>query len=145
MQRKAHGGEDMGKRSLSILAAFFCLVWINWFMPELAGLTAPGRASLAVAVFAIIIWVTQALDDAFSGLLIIFLLAAMKAVTLAGAFSGYSNTALWLIVIGFIMAGCMEKSGLSRRVALLLVASAGGSTVRVYWAVALVMALLMLM
>ncbi len=132
----------MGKRSLSILAAFFCLVWINWFMPELAGLTAPGRASLAVAVFAIIIWVTQALDDAFSGLLIIFLLAAMKAVTLAGAFSGYSNTALWLIVIGFIMAGCMEKSGLSRRVALLLVSSAGGSTVRVYWAVALVMALL---
>lgn len=131
-----------GKKWLQILFAFTCLVLINWVMPDIAGLKPAAKASLAVAVFAIIVWVTQAFDDALSGLLIIFLLAALKATNLAGAFSGYSNTALWLIVVGFVMAGCMEKSGLSKRIALLLVNSAGGSASKVYWAVAAVMAVL---
>lgn len=130
------------KKWSSILLAFGCLAFITWFTPELAGLKPAGKASLAIAVFAIIIWVTQAVDDALSGLIIVFLLASMKATDITGAFSGYANTALWLIVIGFIMAGCMEKSGLSKRIALLLVNSAGGSATKVYWAVALVMAVM---
>lgn len=103
-----------------LIFAFACLFGIVWLTPPLEGLQPAGKASLAVAVFAIIIWVTQAVEDALSGLLIVFLLAVMKATKLAEAFSGYSNTALWLIIIGFIMAGCMEKSGLSKRIALLL-------------------------
>lgn len=130
------------KKGIQILAAFVCLALINWFTPEVSGLKAAGKASLAVSVFAIVVWVTQALDDALSGLAIVFLLAALNATNLAGAFSGYSNTSLWLIVIGFIMAGCMEKSGLSKRIALVLVNSAGGSATKVYWAVAAVMAIL---
>lgn len=126
----------------SIFLAFACLAFITWFTPEMAGLKPAAKASLSIAVFAIIIWVTQVVDDALSGLIIVFLLASMKATDITGAFSGYSNTALWLIVIGFIMAGCMEKSGLSKRIALFLVNSAGGSAVRVYWAVALVMAVM---
>lgn len=130
------------KKWFQVLAAFICLAAINWLTPEVAGLKAAGKTSLAVSVFAIVIWVTQAIDDALSGLLIVFLLAALNATTLAGAFSGYANTSLWLIVIGFIMAGCMEKSGLSKRIALVLVNSAGGSASKVYWAVAGVMAVL---
>lgn len=124
---------------ICLLFAFVCLFSIVWLVPAIPGLQPAGKASLAVAVFAIIVWVTQAVDDAFSGLLIVFLLAALNATKLAGAFSGYSNTALWLIIIGFIMAGCMEKSGLSKRIALLLVNAAKGSAVKIYWAVAAVM------
>jgi len=130
------------KKWISVVFAFICLVGINWFTPDVAGLTANGKSALAVAVFAIIVWMTQAFEDAVSGLLIIFLLAVMKATTLAGAFSGYSNTAIWLIVIGFIMAGCMEKSGLSKRIALFLINAAGGEASKIYWAVAAVMAVL---
>lgn len=132
----------MAKKWLSIGFAFLCMAAIVWLTPEIAGLKVAGKASLGVAVFAIVVWVTQAVDDALSGVLIIFLLAALKATTLAGAFSGFSNTALWLIVIGFIMAACMEKSGLSKRIALVLVNAAGGSASKVYWAVALVMAVM---
>lgn len=124
---------------LYLVVAFACMFAIIWLTPPVAGLQPEGKASLAVAVFAIIIWVTQAVDDAMSGLLIVFLLAVLKATKLAGAFSGYANTALWLIVIGFIMAGCMDKSGLSKRIALLLVNAAKGSAVKIYWAVAAVM------
>ena len=130
------------KKWISVVFAFICLIGINWFTPDAAGLNASGKAALAVAVFAIIVWVTQAFEDAVSGLLIIFLLAVMKATSLSGAFSGYSNTAIWLIVIGFIMAGCMEKSGLSKRIALFLINAARGETCKIYWAVAAVMAVL---
>ena len=132
----------MNKKALSIMVAFAALAAIVWLTPTVDGLKPAGKASLGVAVFAIIVWITQAVDDALSGILIVFLLAALKATTLAGAFSGYANTALWLIVIGFIMAACMEKSGLSKRIALVMVNAAGGSAARVYWAVALVMAVL---
>ena len=131
-----------GKKWLYLVLAFACLAGIMWFMPTSAALKPAAKASLAIAVFAIIIWVTQALDDALSALVIVFLLAALKATDLTGSFAGYSNTALWLIVIGFIMAACMEKSGLSKRIALFLVNAAGGSAIKVYWAVALVMAVL---
>ena len=124
---------------LYLLVAFACLFGVVWLTPEVAGLTLAGKKAMGVAIFAIIVWVSQALDDAISGLVIVFLLAALGATKLGEAFSGYSNTAVWLIVIGFIMAGCMEKSGLSKRIALVLVNSAKGSAIKVYWAVALVM------
>ncbi len=124
---------------LYLLIAFACLFGVIWLTPEIKGLSLAGKKSIGVAIFAIIVWVSQALDDAISGLVIVFLLAALGATKLGDAFSGYANTAAWLIVIGFIMAGCMEKSGLSKRIALLLVNSAKGSAIKVYWAVALVM------
>lgn len=130
------------KKFIAMVFALACLGAITWLTPEIAGLKAAGKAALGVAVFAIIIWVTQAVDDALSGILIVFMLAVLNATTLAGAFSGYSNTSLWLIVIGFIMAACMEKSGLSKRIAMNLVKSAGGSATKIYGAVALVMAVL---
>ncbi len=132
----------MAKKWGSIALAFLCMAAIVWMTPEIAGLKAAGKASLGVAVFAIVVWVTQAVDDALSGILIVFLLAVLNATSLAGAFSGYANTSLWLIVIGFVMAACMENSGLSKRIALFLVNAAGGSATKVYWAIALVMAVL---
>jgi len=129
----------MTKGKLGLWGGIAALLLIAFGTPAVPGLPAAAKMALAVAVFAIIIWVTQAVEDALSGLIIVFLLAALKATTLAGAFSGYSNTALWLIVIGFIMAAAMEKSGLSKRIALYLVNLAGGDANKIYWAIALVM------
>ena len=130
----------MNKQKMGyLILAFAVLFGIIWLAPEAKGLSPAGKKAIAIAVFAIIIWISQAVEDALSGLLIVFLLAALEATKLDGAFSGYANTSVWLIVIGFIMAGCMEKCGLSKRIALLLVNSAKGSALKIYWAVALVM------
>ena len=59
-----------------LVLAFACVIGIVWLTPPVQGLQPAGKASLAVAVFAIIVWVTQAVDDAMSGLLIVFLLAS---------------------------------------------------------------------
>lgn len=132
----------MSKARLGLILAIVALVFITMVMPDLPGLPAAGKMALGVAVFAIIVWVTQAVDDALSGLIIVFLLAALKATSVNGAFSGYANTSLWLIVVGFIMAAAMERSGLSKRIALHLVSLAGGSASKIYWAIAGVMAIM---
>ena len=130
------------KKLTALIVGVLAVVYIIWLSPDVPGLTYKGKAALGTAVFAIIIWVTQAVEDALSAFIIVFLLAALKAGTLANAFSGFSNTALWLLVVGFIMAACMEKSGLSKRIALYMVNLAGGSAIKTYWAVAGIMAIL---
>ena len=129
----------MTKKQLGLWGGIAAMLLIAFGMPAVTGLPPAAKMAMAVSVFAIIVWVTQAIEDALSGLIIVLLLAALKATSLAGAFSGYSNTSLWLIVIGFIMAGAMEKSGLSKRIALYLVNLAGGNANKIYWAIALVM------
>ncbi|MGO1594934.1 MAG: SLC13 family permease, partial [Ancrocorticia sp.] len=119
---------------LGVAMAAFALV--TYAVPFPDSLTHEARATLGVAVFAIIVWMTQAVSQGLSGLIIVFLLAASGATDLNGALTGYSNSSLWLIVIGFVMAGGMEKSQLSKRIALALVRVAGGSPIRIYWAVA---------
>ncbi|HKM64498.1 MAG TPA: DASS family sodium-coupled anion symporter [Acidisphaera sp.] len=51
------------------------------------------------------------------------------------ALSGFSNTTVWLIFAAFIFALGYEKTGLGRRIALMLVAALGGSTLRLGYAV----------
>lgn len=126
----------------ALIAAFAVLFLVIYATPEVKGLTLAGKKALGVAMFAIVIWATQALEDALSGLVIVFLLAALQASSIAVAFSGYANTSVWLIVLGFIMAGCMEHSGLSKRIALIMVNAAKGSANKIYWAVAGVMAVM---
>ena len=121
------------------LAAFLAITYV---VPSSEDLAPEALAALGVAVFAIIVWMTQAVSSALSGFMIVFLLAVSGATDLTGALTGYSNNSLWLIVIGFIMAAAMEKSQLSKRIALSLVRAAGGSPVRIYWAVAAVLAVL---
>ncbi len=125
---------------LGIATLGFLLV--RFAIPTTGALTPSAKGALAVAVFAIIVWVTQAVSDALSGFLIILLLVVSSGTNLAGSFAGFSNTSLWLIVVGFIMAAAMEKSGLSERIALSVVRLAGGSALKIYWAIAGVMAVL---
>lgn len=126
----------------ALALALLVLFLVVYATPEVKGLTPAGKKALGVAMFAIVIWVTQALEDALSGLVIVFLLAALGACSIAVAFSGYANTSVWLIVLGFIMASCMEFSGLSKRIALIMVNAASGSAGKIYWAVAGVMAVM---
>ena len=126
------------KQLFSLLLAIAAMLGIAFLVPDLPGLDAKGRAALGVGVFAIIVWVTQALDDAQSGFCIVALLVLLGAAKLGPALSGYANTGVWIVVLGLVMAAGMEISGLSRRMALNMVSLAGASPVKMYWAVALI-------
>jgi sodium-dependent dicarboxylate transporter 2/3/5 len=132
----------VGKKLMCLLLAFIVFGLIGWVLPTPEGLPQTGKMALAVGAFAIIVWVTSAVEGAISGIMIVFLLAITKAAKVAVAFSGFANTSVWLIVVGFIMAGIMEHVGLSKRIAIHLVGMAKGVSVRIYWAVAATMAVM---
>ena len=84
---------------------------------------------LAILVFAVIVWMTEALDYAVSAIVIAALMAFLlgfspnpanpKALmgTSAGltlAFSGFANTALALVASALFLAAAMTATGLDR-------------------------------
>ena len=109
-------------------AAPFVLAVALWLVPVPAGLTAPAWhlfAVFAAAIFSVIV-------NAFP-LLTAAVLAAAAAVltgtiTPAKAFAGFANGSVLLVVVAFLVAGGVVKSGLGRRISLMVVTVFGRST-----------------
>ncbi|WP_294874934.1 MULTISPECIES: DASS family sodium-coupled anion symporter [unclassified Sulfurospirillum] len=117
------------------LVAMLSMIYLT---PEIEGLSAKGKVALGVGIFAIISWITQALDDAQSGFLIIAFLVLFGAGKIGEALVGYSSTGVWIVMLGMVMAACMGDSGLSKRLALIIVSKIGKSAINLYWAISLV-------
>ncbi|RYF37786.1 MAG: hypothetical protein EOO25_18485, partial [Comamonadaceae bacterium] len=123
---------DLVKRA-GLLAALAVLLAVLW-MPPAKGLPPAGQVMLAILAFAVIVWMTEALDYAVSsvviGALMIFLLAYVPdAAKPAGAdmgtpaalglaLSGFSNSAVALVAAACFIAAAMTATGLDRRIAL---------------------------
>jgi len=98
---------------------------------------------LAVLVFAVIVWMTEALDYAVSAVVIAALMAFLLGLspnptnpnvmmgTSAGlgmAFSGFANTALALVAAALFLAVAMTTTGLDKRIALTILSRVGVET-----------------
>lgn len=95
------------------------------------GLTVAGQRTLAILAFAVIVWLTEALDYAVSSVLIVALLALALGFAPTGtgtemlgtgkalgkALSGFSNTALALVAAALFLSVAMTATGLDRRIA----------------------------
>lgn len=112
-------------------------------MPGAAGLPPAGQIMLGILAFAVIVWMTEALDYAVSavviGALMVFLLAwAPDAVKPAGAMgtaaslglalSGFSNSAVALVAAACFIAAAMTATGLDRRIALVVLSRVDAQT-----------------
>jgi anion transporter len=95
---------------------------------------------LAILAFAVIVWMTQAVDYAVSAAVIAALMAFLLGLspnpanpkvllgTSAGlglAFSGFANTALALVASALFLAAAMTATGLDRRIALGILSRVG--------------------
>jgi len=127
----------LGKQALS-----FAIAIGIWFAPIPAGLTAEAWHLFAVFAAAI-----------FSGIVIAFPLLtasflAEGAVVLTGtvdpvkAFAGFANSSVLLVVVAFLVANAVVKSGLGRRVSLLVVSAFGRSTLGLGYSIFLTDALI---
>ena len=61
----------------------------------------------------------------------------LKTMTLDQALRGYSSTITWIIVMAFILARSLIKTGLGRRIALVMIRGLGSSSLRLGYAFAL--------
>ncbi|HET9902655.1 MAG TPA: DASS family sodium-coupled anion symporter [Xanthobacteraceae bacterium] len=130
------------RRHWGLLAAAAALVAIL-LLPTPAGLTVAGHRMLAVLAFAVIVWMTEAIDYAVSAVVIAALMAFLLGTApnvanpkvllgtsggLTLAFSGFANTALALVAAALFLAAAMTATGLDRRIALTILARVGVET-----------------
>ncbi len=115
-------------------------------LPLPGNLPVAGQRMLAVFGFAVIVWITEALDYAVSAVVISALMAFLlgtapnpanphavlgTAQGLTTAMSGFGNTALTLVAAALFLAAAMTVTGLDRRIALVILSRVGARTSRV--------------
>ena len=116
------------------------------FLPAPAGLSIAGQRMLAVFGFAVVVWVTDALDYAVSAIVIAALMALLLGTSpnvtnpnvligtvqgLTTAVSGFGNTALTLVAAALFLAAAVTVTRLDRRIALVILSLAGTRTNRI--------------
>ncbi len=126
-------------RNWGLVAAVAALAGVL-LLPTPEGLTIAGHRMLAILAFAVIVWMTEALDYAVSAIVIAALMAFLlgfspnpanpKALLGTGAgltlaFSGFANTALVLVASALFLSAAMTATGLDRRIALNILARVG--------------------
>lgn len=117
--------EDSGRSPTKTLTGFV-VAWVAfflilWVMPTPEGLTKSGQATLAVVVWASIMWITEAIPVGIAGLLIPMLLVmAGAAEKFPKAASGFTTPVVFLCLAAFLFAAIMQAAGLDRRIALSL-------------------------
>jgi anion transporter len=143
-------------RIAGLFAGFAALVAIV-AMPQAEGLSVAGQHMLGIFAFAVIVWMTEALDYAASSIVLMMLIAFLLGVApdpahpehalgtaraLSVAMDGFTNPAVALIAASLVIAAAMSITGLDRRLALVVISLIGTSRGRLLIGTILVMALL---
>ena len=125
------------------LLAAIAVLLVILLLPTPAGLPVAGHRMLAILAFAVIIWMTEAIDYAVSAIVIAVLMAFLLGLApsvanpnvllgtsgaLTLAFSGFANTALVLVASALFLAAAMTVTGLDRRIALTILSRVGTET-----------------
>jgi divalent anion:Na+ symporter, DASS family len=99
-----------------------------WLVPVPAGLTAPAWHLFAVFVAAIAAVLVGAFPLLTSTMLATAAVVLTGTISPAKAFAGFANPSVLLVVIAFLVAQAVVKSGLGRRISLLMVSRFGRSS-----------------
>ena len=100
-----------------------------WFAP--LGLERNIQHALAITIFMIISWISEALDHAVTGFVGCYLFWVLGIVRFSTAFSGFADETPWFLY-GALLFGLMAvKSGLARRIAYLIMLRVGNSYSRI--------------
>jgi len=117
-----------GLRALLVRASPFALALGIWFAPVPAGLTPQAWHLFAIFASAIFSVIVSAFPLLTSSLLAVAAAVITGTVAPAKAFSGFSNGSVLLVVVAFLVARSVVKSGLGQRISLLVVSLFGRST-----------------
>ena len=96
-----------------------------WLMP--IGLEPVQQKALAVSVFMIVYWIAEPIDHGVTALIGIYLFWALEVVKLSVAFNGFVNSTIWFLFSSLLMAEAATRTGLAKRLGLLLMSKLGSS------------------
>ena len=117
--------------------AVFALVLGIWFAPVPAGLTSPAWHLFAVFAGAIVSVLLGAFPLLTSSMLAVAAVVLTGVLDMSKAFAGFANPSVLLVVVAFLVAQAVVKSGLGRRISLLIVSAFGRSPLGLAYSVVL--------
>jgi len=123
MTAAASGRLGLVKQVLS-----FALALGIWFTPIPAGLTSEAWHLFAIFAAAIFSVIVNAFPLLTASLLAVATAVLTGTVDPGKAFAGFANASVLLVVVAFLVANAVVKSGLGRRISLLVVSVFGRST-----------------
>jgi sodium-dependent dicarboxylate transporter 2/3/5 len=91
------------------------LAFILVMLVPMPGLGYSGHGAIALLVFAIVMWATEALHLAVTSLIILFIQPIIGVASFDNAVIGFANPIIFLMIGGFIIAEAIRKSGLAQR------------------------------
>jgi solute carrier family 13 (sodium-dependent dicarboxylate transporter), member 2/3/5 len=143
-------------KNIGLVAGSAALVAIV-MMPQPAGLSIAGQHMLGIFAFAVIVWMTEAVDYAASSIILMALIAFLlgfapdpahpdhmlgTSQALSAALDGFTNPAVALIAASLVIATAMAITGLDKRLALGVISLIGTSRSRLLIGTIIVMAIL---
>ena len=103
---------------ISLLIAF-SILFLFYIIPySPPGLTENGRMMLGILLTAAILWITEPIPLAATGLLIMILQPLLGIIPAEEIYSTFGNQAVFFLIGAFIIAAAVETHGLHRRIAL---------------------------
>jgi sodium-dependent dicarboxylate transporter 2/3/5 len=106
------------RKDIFFIILAFSIVAIFYFAPTPNGLTHDGQVMIGILIMAAVLWITEAIPLAVTGLLIMVIQPLLHVMSPNEVFSSFGNQAVFFLIGAFILAGAIEKHGLHRRIAL---------------------------
>lgn len=132
-----------GLRPLTFVALGGLLLLVSVSDPP-TGLTVEGFRALGIFGVCLVLWVTNLLPLAITSLLAIVLVPLMGVAKTSEVYGYFGNEAVFFILGAFILAAGLMKTGLSTRMALLLIERIGRTPRRLIAGIFLIGALMSL-
>jgi DASS family divalent anion:Na+ symporter len=124
-------------RMLPRRALPFALAIAIWLWPVPAGLTPPAWHLFAIFVAAIAAVLVGAFPLLTSAMLAVAAVVLTGTISPVKAFAGFANPSVLLVVIAFLVAQAVVKSGLGRRISLFMVSRFGRSPLGLAYSIVL--------
>ena len=112
----------ISRKNLSFIVIAFAIVAIfsitAYYEVTPSGLPPAGQVMIGILLMAAVLWITEAIPLAVTGLLIMIMQPLLGVISAKDVFSSFGNEAVFFLIGAFILAAAIEKHGLHRRIAL---------------------------
>ncbi|MCQ2170587.1 MAG: DASS family sodium-coupled anion symporter [Bacteroidales bacterium] len=103
-----------------------------------AGFTRACYAMLAIFVSSLILWMTEAIPNYLTSLLVILAVVLLNVTTQKEALAQLGHPVMWLNILSFVLASMLVKTQFAKRLALAFVIRFGKSAKGVLWSFLLI-------
>jgi len=118
LQYLAMRKHTFSRKDLFFIILSFSIVILLYFLPTPLGLSHNGQTMIGILMMGAILWITEPIPLAVTGLLIIIIQPILGIIKTEEVFSSFGNQAVFFLIGAFILASALEKYGLHKRIAL---------------------------